>query len=35
MWHHMNNGWGMGLSWIFMVLVWGLIMWASWCSASG
>lgn len=26
MWHHMNNGWGMGLGWIFMVLVWGLII---------
>lgn len=26
MWHHMNNGWGMGLGWIFMVLVLGLII---------
>ena len=26
MWHHMNNGSGMGLSWIFMVLMWGLII---------
>lgn len=26
MWHDMSGGWGMGLGWIFMVLVWGLII---------
>ena len=26
MWHDMTGGWGMGLGWIFMILVWGLII---------
>lgn len=26
MWHDMSGGCGMGLGWIFMVLVWGLII---------